>query len=452
MVFEFATGGDLSIIQTTHDSSGWTHISTVGIIHLRTIPKDSKHGNKPYFSINAHTSDPELIVLKTWDQASGSLTISTPRKAPLNGYARHCISLEIEAWFPEDSKFANLVVEALSLDLTVMDDIKVYSDRSKFSTISGDIYFPTVSDDTFYNVHSQIDTRVEDTAVIFSSEYGIAPFSSRSILIETISGDIKGTYPLKDLLGISSQSGTVNVRVLPSPVDDTAPAPADLEIQTSSGSIKAFLPLSNAVYSSYVPPARNYITRVHSTSGTISGSYYLGSESTFKTNSGGIHLDTLPVLQNAEASSTKNIFETHSLSGSTAIDIQEPIFISPPSAPDASNNDPYRLIPIIDHQPLFTIDSRASTGKLHSLKSHHSTTSGGIRIHYPEAWEGIVHGKAVSGSVVFTGDGLRTLKAKMGPGFKEVLAQRGVVDKKDGSTVEINSISGDLRFSVGDVV
>lgn len=457
MVLEFATGSELRVTQKTYDTDGNVPISTVGIIHLRTIPKDSKHGNKPYFTINSHVSDAELTVLKTWDQASGSLEISTPRTARLNRYGQHCISLEIVAWFPEDSKFTYLVVDAISLEVTVLDDIKVYSERSKFSTISGDIYFPTVSHDVFYKMHSDIISGEVTSMAASSSDYAIAPFSSRSILIETISGDIKGTYPLKDLLGISSQSGDVNVKVLPSPVDHSAPAPADLEIQTASGSIKAFVPIGNAAYPTYMPPARNYITRVHSTSGGISGSYYLGSESNFKTNSGSIHLDALPVLQSELSSSTKNIFETHSISGSTGIDVQSPLFftpLTPTTDTDAGANDPYRLIPIISNpdKPLFTISSPTSTQKLHSLKSHHSTTSGSVKVHYPEAWEGTVHGKAVSGNVVFKGEGLRILKARKGPGFKEMLAQRGAVEGREGCSVELNSLSGGLGFNVGEVV
>lgn len=420
----------------------------MGEIRLRKIPQDSQHGNSPYFTVEAHASDPELEVLTTWDEGSKTLKISTPRYASLAGLGRHCISLEITAWFPENSELTNLNVEAVTLTLRVLEDVKVnVSGRSRFATVSGNVWFPIVDDSSFFIVYPDISTlSVDDTPT--------SPLSSRRTIVDTVSGSISGAYPLEDLLQISSQSGSVNVQVVPYPADPFAPMPADLEIQTSSGSIKALLPAQSILFPNYTPPPRNYITRVHSNSGSVGGSYYLGSDSHFKTNSGSIKIVALPVLQ---ADTEKaNVFETHTLSGSTAVDIQDPIFISPLASSDIGDQDPYRIIASPPSNPkaqqLFEIDERSSSlaeqQKLLSLKSSHSSTAASVQVHYPDAWAGTIHAKAVSGSVALKGAGIRFLKNRKGPGFTEILAKRGVVDGDEGSMVEMNSVAGSLTFEV----
>lgn len=393
--------------------------------------------------------------MTTWDEGSRSLKISTPRYASLSGLGRHCISLEITAWFPENSKFTNLNIEAVSLTLRVMEDIKIdVSGRSKFTTVTGDVWFPSVDDNLFYIVYPEISTSS-------SNDAPISPFSSRRTIVDTATGSISGAYPLEDLLQISSQSGSINVKVIPYPADPSAPMPADLEIQTSSGSIKAILPARSIFDPNYTPPARNYITRVHSNSGSVGGLYYLGSDTHFKTNSGSIKIVALPVLQ-ADVEKA-NVFETHTLSGSTTVDIQDPIFISPLASSDIGDQDPYHVIASSSPSPskpkaqqLFEIDARASSSssssgeqqKLLSLKSSHSSTAASVKVHYPDPWAGTIHVKTVSGSVALKGAGLRFLKNRKGPGFTEILAKRGVVDGDEGSMVEMNSVAGSLAFDV----
>jgi hypothetical protein len=458
ITYEFPVDTDLSVVQTTHDNEQWgnAQLSTVGEIRLRRIPQDSKHGNKPYFTISAHVSDPELEVLKTWDEESRLLTVSTPRYAQLADSGNHCISLEITAWFPEDAKFTNILVESVSLTLRIMEDINVnVSGRAKFSSVIGDVWFPTVDDDTFYHMdHEASGVSAPATSANQSSEGLASPFSSRHIVVETVSGSINGAYPLKDILAISSQSGSIEVQVLPKAASETSPAPADLEIESSSGSIKAFLPLKSPGHQDYTPPPRNYITHVHTNAGSIEGSFYLGSESNFKSNSGSIKIKTMPVLQSGSSNAkylTKSVFETHTLSGPTDIDVQDPIFISPVQSASISDEDPYPAVPSTSEQPLFTIDSRAlSHGtKLHSLKSVHSSNAAGVRVHYPNVWEGTMHGKTVAGGIKTFGEGIRIIKQRKGYGYTELLVRRGVEEKEDGCTVELKNIAGDLQFALG---
>jgi hypothetical protein len=456
VTYEFPIGTDLSVLQTTYgDQTGSrsVHVDTVGEIRLRRIPKDSKHGNQAYFTVDIHVSDPELEVIRNWDESSRILKVNTPKYARLDTPGPHCVSVQITAWFPENAQFTNLWIGSISLTLRVLEDAKVnVSGRSEFGSITGNIIFPTFSNllqvSGFASSSQDADLEIAEAAA--------HPFSSRRILIDTITGSIKGDYPLKDYLGVSSQSGSIKIGVFPEDVDPAAPAPADLEVKTESGSISVNLPIRND------PPARNYITHVHSSSGSISGSYYLGTTSTFKSTSGSVRVTALPVLQ-ADDRST-NLFETHTISGTTDVVVLDPIFISllalsdehPVQRPNPDpwtpidDDDPYLIIPPAMEQSMFTIDPReeAAKKKLRNLRSNHSSNSASVTTSYPAAWEGTVHEKSISGSLSVSGD-IRLIKEKNGYAFKEILARKGVENNHEGCMVEMGNIAGSLHFRVG---
>jgi hypothetical protein len=466
-VYEFSVGADFSVIQTTHDSDDptrGTYVETAGEIRLRRLPKESKHGNRPYFTVNVSLSA-EMEVKQAWDHNSQTLKVSTPKYAP-RGFRDHpCVSLEITAWLPENAEFSNLLVESVTLTLRVLDDIKIkVAGRSKFSTVTGDVFFPTMDG---HLSTSEKDVKQLNFPKTSEKLLPIDPFLSRRVTVETISGSIDGIYPLMDVLAISSQSGSIDVGVSPKPVLKSAPAPADLEVQTGSGSIRVKLPIRDTINPTYAPPPRDYITRVHSTAGSIDGTYYLGSESSFKSTVGSIQITALPILQSVSSGDgTKvppNTFETHTISGGTRVEVLDPIFIS--ALPSTSHkqtesdpyipigdDDPYKLIPPTTSVPIFT-NSNPETPEdtkkaLRSLRSSHTASSATITVSYPTVWEGSIHAKTVSGSIALKGEGLRKVKERNGWGFKEVLARKGVDGEKEGCYVDMGAVSGGLTFEV----
>ncbi|KAH7369761.1 hypothetical protein BKA65DRAFT_387535 [Rhexocercosporidium sp. MPI-PUGE-AT-0058] len=455
VTYEFPVGSDLTVIQSTRssdDSLSQTSVTTAGEIRLRRIPKSSKHGSRAYFTVDVQVSDPSLEVEKTWDVDSRVLKIVTPSTARLNAGVTHCISLEITAWIPEDAQFSNLLIEAISLTLRVLDDTKVnVSGRSKFTTISGGVRFP-ITHATDVESLGDGSPSMQVTPGWRSSDQ--FPFSSRRIFIETISGSIRGNYPLYDFLGLHSQSGSIHTDVFPQPVLPSAPAAADLEVQTSSGKIHVNCPVGGMSDSTYTPPPRNYITSVHSTSADISGSYYLGSVNSFKSSSGDLKFTGLPVLRGGDSPTAPiNTFETHTISGTTDVEVLDPIFISLLSnsledQKPAGDDEPYLIIPPtnIVKQALFEVDPRgtAEDVKLRTLKSTHSSNSASIKVQYPSIWEGTVHSKTVSGNIWAKGPGVHVILQRRG----ELRARKGVDHEGEGSQVEMKGISGSLNFTV----
>lgn len=450
---------------------------TAGEIRIRKLPKDSKYSSRGLVQIDINVSDDALEIRKTWDESTRTMTISTPRKTRFSTTPNDdvCISLEITVWLPEHTSLSDLSIGSTTLTLRVFDDIKInVTGESKFVSVSGDIFFP----------------KIGKVGKAPPKDY---PLDSRHITVETVSGNIKGIYPLYDYLKLGTQSGDITAGVLPQPVLPSEPAPADLEVGTASGDIEVTLPAQVPRYS---PPPRDYVTNVASVSGDISGTYFLGSAGSFKSTSGDMTAKILPVIQYSPSTdpddAPKSEFSTWSVSGEHDFDILEPTFISLlpsnkatlpsqpalpvpkvpdlpdvpdiPSQPDQDrspelpyipigDDDPYRhFIPPELNEDVILEETRIlATKKWRTLKASHQSSSADISIHYPVAWEGTVSGKAVSGNIKVDGKDLKIITYKKGWAYKELVAGKGVSRKGEGSSVDMSTISGDLKFVVGEV-
>lgn len=436
----------ITIVQTTHDTeetSRSSYISTSGEIRLRRLPKDSTVS--AHFSFDIRVSDPEIKIIRFWDPTVRTLRVSTPRRAQLKSYRQHCISLEITAWIPEHARYSDLRVASISLNLKVFDDLKAsVSGSASFTSVSGDVSFPPL--------------KVSKGHFPKLSAFEIPghTFNSRKIDVETVSGSIKGVYPLYDHLGISSTSGTVAVGVFPHEIDPSQPLAAELIVSTTSGTINVHLPILALDQPKFKPPPRDYRTRVQSTSGGIYGSFYLGSNAAIEGTSGKLAFTIQPVLETSGKGSNWRTrgsqFETHTQSGSTEIEVREPIFTSlqstkHPRKPDLGDDDPYLLLPPTDGE-LFDQKHGADSeeGAMRSLSCSHTTTSGSISVKYPLAYEGTIGAESITGKITITGDGVKTIREKNGFASKEVVAIKGVDAEGEGSMVALQSLTGSLTF------
>lgn len=446
--YYFPLGGDVSVVQKTRDddhSRGYVQVETTGEIRLRRLPKGSDNqAGKGYATAIINVSDPDINVEWTLEGDSRFLTITTPRFARLDSSIHHCVSLDIVVWVPEDAKLTSLAISAITLGLTVLDDIKLDVDESVLKSISGHVSFPTPSSSATPNLpisHPEFD------------------FGSRKITIQTVSGDINGLFPLLDSLKISSKSGNVDVSVQPHDALPSRPVPANLNISTTSGDMDVRLPLLSTHKPKFTPPPRDYVTSVTSASGDISGTFYIGSSTSFETVSGTLKMKALPILQYGEDpdKDPKAVFLVETLSGDSDIDILDPMFISaampaqrdaPAPYPPIGDQDPYHLLPGSGQLFSHVRTALSAEKMLRSLRSTHTSTSGGISIRCPPAWEGSVSGHTVSGVVSLEGKDLNIIRSKKGYSSWGFLARKGVDSGEVGSSTTVETISGDVRFSV----
>jgi hypothetical protein len=453
ITYTFPVGVDMSVVQKTHEDDnihGYARVDTTGEVRLRRLPRNSKYGEgKGYVSVDINVSHPDISIDWTLEGDSRFLTITTPLYAKLDSSVHHCVSLDVIVWLPEDAVFKSLLISAITLGLTVLDDIKVDVGESKLESISGHISFPTPSSADTPNVP------------ISHPEFR---FDSRRVEVHSISGDINGLFPLLDHLGLVSQSGNIDVSVIPHEELPSHPAPADLNVHTASGDMDLRLPLLSTTKPKFTPPPRDYITTVSSASGDISGTYYLGSSAVFETVSGHIKMKILPIVQHGSAdgldADPRADFKTKTISGQTEVEILDPMFISAlaPEQLDRKDNpapyhsigdqDPYRLLPgsgkLFSHTTTSTKEN-----KLRNLQSFHKTTSSDIVIHCPDAWEGSVSAITMSGDISTEGKDLKLIKLKKGFVRKELLARKGVDSGDIGSFTTVESLSGDIRFAAG---
>jgi len=457
--YDFSLNGALTVLQTTYDPDPSDHsntypVTTTGELRVRRLPKDSKYSTRGLAQMDVHESNGYFVIKKVWDDDTRTLNISTPRNTKMvpRPSRQECISLEITVWLPEDASLSALTIASTTLKVRVFDDIKIkVSGEAEFGSVSGDVIFPTIGEE----------------GKVPPTDY---PLDSRHITVETVSGNIKGVYPLFDYLKLGSQSGDIQAGIIPQAVLPAEPAPADLEVSTSSGDIKINLP---AEIRGYNPPPRDYVTHASSVSGNIKGTYYLGSRGSFKSTSGDLSAKIQPVVQYSPSTNPDDApesqFDSWSVSGKHEFDLLEPVFISllpasghsqhdhenhgheqhnaPPYVP-IHNDDPYRILP-----PNLQVDlekrGSTSTKKWRTLKSSHTSSSAKISVLYPGAWEGTVSGKTVSGNIEAEGDELKIIKYSRGWAYKELVAGKGASKTDEGSTATMSSISGSLSVHVG---
>jgi hypothetical protein len=402
------------------------HVRTTGVVHIKQLAKDSDHGDKAHFTVDVKVSDPKLEVLNSWDVNEGTLHVSTPLYENLDSDRPACIALEITAWLPEGTELSQFVLDLVTLSIVSDNDVDIkVSSGTLLKTVSGHVNFAPGSDSSAY----------------FPMMYGSntqlrnkARFNSRHITVETASGRIEGTYPIYDILKLSSLSGAISVDVYPEAVLESAPAPATLDINTSSGRIEVRSPVRDP--SATYP--REYITRVKSMSGAIQGDFYVGSTGTFQTASGRIQLVIKPVMPATtdDDDNTKNVFRTESMSGATHVTLLEPLFV----------------LPSITAAGLTELtadnDMELYKSKLRTFFSAHKSTSGRVEIYYPPQWIGHIEASTVSGRIEVSGEGVEVIRRDNGWVHKKLEARKGVERDEDGGRVTMETVNSAIVFHI----
>jgi len=206
---------------------------------------------------------------------------------------------------------------------------------------------------------------------------------SRKRQIDTGTQALDAEFDLLDLLYIRSSSGSVNVGIHPQPAHKANLVPAELLINSHSGSISVNFVAFNA-------PERDYHVSIDSHSGSIDGTILHGHKTSIASTTARIDIQFTPYWA-GDCSST---LSTTTSSGSQDIALQSP----------AKN--------------------RGSSIK--EMSSIHSTTSGSMVLRYPAEWEGTIEGRTQSGGLQLHGGDLDIIRRSS---FKSlghyVLARKG---------------------------
>ncbi|KAG7008711.1 C6 transcription factor [Physcia stellaris] len=216
----FDIPSDFSLI---HKSSAWgpDQTRTTGEINIK--PGAEEWNTKIRIEINSYISDARLSVCSKSTPSNESLLFETTTNClDTDGYGNLEAELYINVtmYIAKDAIFENLNIstDSLSINFHPGLEYKVSSTTTISIQGAGSVSMPTA-------IEEQPKT------------------SSREIIIHLSSGSITGTYPLYDLLSMRTTSGSISISLTLHNASTSSPSkPATLQIDSSSGSIRAHTP------------------------------------------------------------------------------------------------------------------------------------------------------------------------------------------------------------------
>ncbi|KAK5121866.1 hypothetical protein LTR85_004437 [Meristemomyces frigidus] len=221
---------------------------------------------------------------------------------------------------------------------------------------------------------------------------------ARKRFIDNGSQSLTAHFDLYDLLSIRSWSGSLNIGINPQPADKEHPVPAEVMIESHSGSVNVDMATFNA-------PERDYAVSINSYSGSIGGHLIHGRKTTVVTRSASISLRfTLSGASNHSSS-----LSTTSQSGQSDITVLSPISFAGGSQS-------------VEQQPT----THSTSPSIKQMSSFHSTASGSLVLRYPSDWEGTIEGHTQSGALQLHGRDIEVIQR--GPHY--VVAKKGTGDSK----------------------
>ncbi|KAG6023638.1 hypothetical protein E4U19_004225 [Claviceps sp. Clav32 group G5] len=423
LIVIFNKGYNLSVEQTVqrngHQEGRELHVS--GRLDVRSSGETGttllgQHLNTGRIEIEIASGDARLTAATSIHRTDQQvITVSTPFAAnwwDTDG-PRPCITIHIVVYAPIRGGIDTLVLKVANLDISFAQSLKLYAvGTTIIITESGKIHVPFPK--------SKQDEK---------SPYTL---QSRQIVVNTISGDIEGWFPLHHLLKIQSTSGNVLVEVgLESTFLDSA-THAKLSVETISGTIGI---TAQSVFYGNIwcrrpkkqPPARDYVVELTTVTGIIDAHVVMASRGVFHSTAGDVSLELLPLLSSSRGDGQSRL-ETVVKSGLTSIFMLEPLLCNVPCTDDAS-----LMMTGFDH----------SLG-LTCLQSYHQSIGGRIRVEYPQSWTGEFSAETC-GKVNIEGQSIMMTHSSQGvPGMMGGLRGRGT------STVCLNSNSGDVALHFDD--
>jgi hypothetical protein len=447
----FGSDNPLTLVQKVDDDSShqeWIDVHVEGAVIFRKAGSGTPSSK---VIVETVVNDERLTLDSTWNAEYQILIITVPPRVDWSrGDPRPCMNIKVTVWVPENGELDKLEVNAVHLGTRLLDNLSLSVLRvTKLTSIAGHI----VAASTGVNAR---DDKLVDVGAPDSFR-----FHSRFIEVTTTAAPIKGSWPLYDYLGLRSTAGSIRVCVEPKEVDSDSPKPAILYIKSLSGNVEFREPIhateiahtlegarngqqADITADALLPP-RDYRVDVQTTSGDILGAAAFSSSASFRTTSGTVSLDLLPVLDKsfAKGDAKKVALQTSSLSGTTDVKVLEPLWM------DASSGGVSSYL-VVD--PGSQGKQNGGPLPLRGLHAQHTSTSADIKLLYPGSWEGDIELTSLTGQLKVAGEGVKLIKAGSDwPGInKSLVARKG--EKGKGGRILGKTTSGNIDVVVGERV
>lgn len=420
----------------SNDLKGWsTHVS--GEVILRPV-EDSSPASIELQVISNHDN---LRVKADFNKTTQVFEIKVPRRVDWSSSDKApCIQIRITVSAHRETILDHLNIETQQLDVNLKEGVVLgVQNGVNIRSASGDITSPGIK-------------------TIKGKEVVPYTLSSREIRIHTASGDVKGWYPLYDLLDIETASGDIITNIGPKPVNPQNVRPAEFRVRSASGTVKIDEPLTSAQKAARPDrefPPRDYTVDIITASGDITADVAASSLASFKSQSGDMKLQIWPVLDSSLLTineKAKPTVITDTKSGDTHVTILEPLWTSlatigetiPPVKPydPTDGSDPYIVLP--EGSELAEISMARPV--LSVLHSKHKSVSGKIELYYPNSWEGMFFANSISGSQEFKGKDVTVDHGRGSIPPHLISGRKG----KGISQLDISTVSGDQFALLGE--
>lgn len=448
----FGSNKKLSIVQRIEKDNGY-HRGVTPNVYGEVIVQPIDASGSGLIQLEIITNDDKLQIDVEFHKRDQKFEVIVPRYIDWTEPSwQPCIQLRITVSVPRDAQLESFYLDAVHLNVNIKDGLVLSSaTNAQIKTVAGGVTTGHLSG-------------------------GVAPYTlaSRSIVIETVSGDVSGWFPLYDLLRIHTVSGEIKADLTPKPSSDKKPEQAVLDINSVSGDMKLTEPVSNS-YSDKIEdrfPPRDYVVGVSSASGNILADLAFTTTAKFETVSGHQKLKLLPVYGSG---ASQPYLATDTKSGHTYLTVLEPLWkksaasighydpMAPPvdgdEKPKVDNGEPWIIIhpdeqpSRLPSPPYMEIRPDAATGGgdegadhgLTNLKSHHASISGDFRLNYGASWEGKFAMTTFSGSQVIRGKELNYTRS--GGIIKRIEGTKG----SGKSDITVDSMSGREELIFGEV-
>ncbi|KAM3510113.1 hypothetical protein MY11210_006030 [Beauveria gryllotalpidicola] len=236
-----------------------------------------------------------------------------------------------------------------------------------------------------YNINLELDAPSVPAGATHLSLADIDFVPARELIVSSNSGNLSGLLPMEDVLDVSTRSGSANLTLLP--LFDKPSHASKLSIKSNSGTLRINANLDAATARAHFPSRDSSIV-LQTSSGTIRSVLGMTQSTTVKSNSGSQHLTALLADHSRDRRSD---FASTTSSGSQNITIvaAAAAAAAPAAAPE---------------ERLAGAEKADETG----FVCKHKSSSGSIRVAYPDSWQGTVEAYSNSGNVAVTGEGVET--------------------------------------------
>lgn len=437
MAVDFSQGRNLSFVQDLASHSGHATVRIGGQVNIRKLDK----GGEPRVLLEIVTNDKDMRLDVLANEAEQIMRITAPKRADNNAEGEGpCVEMRATIFVPAGGELELLGVKTTHLDILLLDDLFLKVTKySRLESDLGDILSAVEQPRTYTGSALPF---VGGPDFVYAPARSTYTFDSRIIEVHNVVGNIGGTWPLYDILGLHTTGGDTKVSVAPQPVLASAPKSAVLSLSSVSGSISATEP----IHALDQMPVRDYLVDLHSTSGKVHGALAFSMGIELKSTASDLAVDLLPVLDLAQVSAASPAqLETGTTSGTTAVRVIDPVWHGQKLA--SANGSAPSTSPATS--PATLDQARAqSTGPrlLDCLQAVHKSTSGNIGLKYPNAWAGDFLAESTAGTLNIWGPDVKVTKSAGGWGRSELRAYKG--SSGNASTIQARTMIGNVGCSV----